>query len=59
MARVSCTLTDNEHQRLKVAAALNGETAQEILHRAVIDYLDKTEQALPTYAERQKGAGDG
>lgn len=39
--RVAFSLPDAERRRLKAAAALNGETINDILRRAVGQYLDE------------------
>ena len=47
-------ITPKESQMLKIAAALREESIQEILHRAVIDYIDTTVVAPDVLAAFQK-----
>ena len=54
--QISFRLTEVEHQQVKVACALNGETLQDVGRRLLLDYVARTEGALPTYAG---GEGDG
>ena len=53
--QINIRFTDNEHRRIKSAAALNGETLQQVVHRLLVAYADDTEN-MPRYAG---GEGDG
>jgi len=55
--QINIRFTDNEHRRIKSAAALNGETLQTAVRRLLVAYADDTENMLPTYEQRQRAAG--
>lgn len=42
-ARIGVRLTERESQAFRVALAINNDTAQDVLYKAVIDYIKKTQ----------------